>query len=245
MCTYDLTVNVDRTAVYGGASAKSRRAGNVPRPKTNAWYAVRVGELAEEGLRPPTIAKRLEQEARDAGRHDSPSERTVRRLFEVHAALAPAVKIEQELLRWPASFGTDRLPWEAARDALDLLQFRDGAGLAPPTVGQARWFWRLRLARPSLPLEEANSTSWTLAAAEYLEQAGFKLKGPTGLDLYLAYEPWASHDHDRAYQTSVQRRPGTTLNLTFSIMGTTEELNAASAVMRSYTAGLQRPRGRK
>lgn len=217
----------------------------MPRPKTNAWYAVRVAALAEEGHKPPKIAEFLAEQARAAGRNDSPSERTVRRLFDEHNALPEHVRIEQGLLRWPESFAAGRLPWDAARAALELLRFRDQAGFAQPTTRQAKWFWRLRLASPSLPIQEGNSTSWTLATAEYLEHAGFKVQGPSGLDLYLAYEPWASADQDASYETSVQRQTSRVLNLTFNIMGTTEELNAASDLMRSYTAALHRPRGRK
>jgi hypothetical protein len=203
-----------------------------------------VATLAEEdGARPPAIAEQLRVEAAAAQRNDSPSERTVRRLYDQHLALPEHVRREQGRLRWPRSFAIGALPWEASRAALDLLKFCDESGLAHPTARQAKWFWRLRLASPEIPTQEAQTASFTLAVDEYLSMAGIASLQNTSLEWRLAYEPWAGLNQKEAFERVCERHPERRQAFGFSITGTREELNAVSSRTRSFVAGTNTARG--
>lgn len=162
--------------------------GHVPRPKTDAHYAVRVESLAAEGQRPPTIAKVIEREARKAGRTDWPSERTVRRLYEAWKQRPEEERREAEQCRWPQSMLAGALPWEASAAVLELLRFRDERGLERPTVRVAQWFYRLRLAtRDYYPTEVVAVVAESLAFSEYSRVRFGSTIEMTDLDLLLAY----------------------------------------------------------
>src|SRR5215831_2487310 len=168
----------------------------MPRPKTDPRYAERVAALAEqEGLKVREITLRIDAEAQRDNRTDAPSERTVRRLYDDWRDLDPEIKREHALLRWPGSFTDGTLPWEAARAALDQLRYREETGRVPPTAREAKWFWRLKQASPSLPDELANFTATELAMAEYLRIAGFSTEVHIGVQWQLAYQPWLDQEH--------------------------------------------------
>jgi len=163
----------------------------------------------------------------------------VSRHYEAWLALPEHVRTEQSLLAWPASFADGRLPWEAAQAALDLLRHRDGRGLPRPSTRQAKWFWRLRLASPDLPVEDASTAAASLAGAEYLKLAGFAAQEPTGLEWWLSAAPWTSAEAQAHYDAACQREPDRVVDFTFRVTGTADEINAASARLRSQSMAAQ------
>ena len=93
--------------------------------------------------------------------------------------------------RWPDSMGTELLPWEAGRAALDLLRFRDEQGLERPTVGEASWFWRLRQAAPTIPVEEGDLLAGWLAGADVLRALDRQaVSAIHDLEQRLTHERW-------------------------------------------------------
>lgn len=138
------------------------------RSPIDRFYLRRLADLAEAGCNCSQIARQLEQEAKEAGRADWPSYRTVARYVKAIAALPPAERRQQQPYRWPAAHEDGTLPWEAAPAALELARyFRQRAPKMAPSTRHAKWFWRLRLAAPTAPVDALARWSWLLASAEY------------------------------------------------------------------------------
>jgi hypothetical protein len=178
----------------------------MPRPKTDEQYRLRVATLAEEGWRPGPIFREIERGAQEDGRADYPSDRTVRRLYEEWMALPESHRRQQARFRWPASMEEGTLPWEASRSALDLVRYCDDRGLDPPTVAEARWFWRLQVAAPAQPQDESVRFAKKLAFIEYARTANLRADiSLPDLEWQLAYEPWKDEDHANAYSQAATR----------------------------------------
>lgn len=180
------------------------------RPRTDAWYVRQVGPLVEEGLGAPQIAARLEARAREARRKDVPSPRTVARLVKEYRDLPEEVRREQRRFRWPESMQAGALPWEAGQAALELLRFCDQAGAERPTCRHVKWFWRLRLAAPTLPTPDAARFATVLAYDEYGQASGDGGSAEVpGLDYLLAYVPWQGPEARAAYELAAKRAGAT------------------------------------
>jgi hypothetical protein len=178
------------------------------RPKTAARYVERVGVLTEEGLKPLEIFKLLENEAThdEPKRGDYPSERTVRRLVTAHKELPLEEQRQQALFTWPAGIEKGALPWEAGQAALELLRYLDHWGRGRPTVRIVKWFYRLRLAAPTYPIDRAFADAAFLAYDEFADASGTRPRvGLPGLEWRLAYQPWASPENDREHDQAAER----------------------------------------
>jgi hypothetical protein len=170
----------------------------MPMPKTDQWYVLRIHQYVATGLKAPTIHKRLVKDGEKAGRSDWPSLRTVHRYCDEYEKLPESVKAEQARFRWPETMRWGLLPWEASQAALELLalQHRYDQALTEkdpaipprgrPTVRDAKWFWRLSLAAPTLPRESALRLAKELAAIEYATE----LAKADHRDLSVNLEPW-------------------------------------------------------
>jgi hypothetical protein len=185
----------------------------MPRPRVDKRYVEQVGALAEEGKRPPEIARLIRADAQLARRNDAPSERSVRRLYDAHVGKSPEERRESAFFRWPKSMLNGFVPWEASRVALDLLRLYDtqanasdawliSNGVLPvrrdrspatiwarPTNRTVRWVWRVTLAAPSLSLDQALRLAALVESADALSSEEFDV--PTE-ELALAY----ALDHD-------------------------------------------------
>jgi hypothetical protein len=160
------------------------------RPRTDAWYRAQVATLAAEGHKGPSIIRLIQEDAELHKRDDLPSDRKIYELLQEWRNLPAEERSQQGLFRWPDAMINDSLPWEAGRAGLDLLRWHDRLGVRRPTIRHVKWFWRLTLAAPGIPLPEANYVSAALAANEYLENTGSNQLQIADLDRRLAYQPW-------------------------------------------------------
>jgi hypothetical protein len=161
----------------------------MPQRPVDDWYVEHIARDAGTGYNAAAIYDRLRVAARAAGRKDSPpAEKTIKRYI---AKLGlPGVPTLRPF-RWPDSMGTELLPWEAGRAALDLLRFRDEQGLERPTVGEASWFWRLRQAAPTIPVEEGDLLAGWLAGADVLRALDRQaVSAIHDLEQRLTHERW-------------------------------------------------------
>ncbi len=94
-----------------------------------------------------------------------PSPRTIGRIRKEFLALPLEVQAGYKLVRWPDSFGSPDLPWEAASDVLELIRsYPDGDYRC--TVRLAWWFWRVTLAAPALDFVMRRTMATVLAERE-------------------------------------------------------------------------------
>ncbi|MBI4491736.1 MAG: hypothetical protein HY690_02970 [Chloroflexi bacterium] len=185
----------------------------------------------------------LEAEGIRLGRNDYPSKRSLNRIRDDFHRLPEPQQREYGQVRWPDSFGRGDLPWEAGRAALDLLRFHDEQGLDRPTVRHVRWFWRVGMAAPGIPTQDADRLSEHLATAEFLAVANLGTTEVQGLEWLLAYQPWRSDDDAAAYQRlaarqDVPRYP--TLVATSVLDGTPEALRSFYQALLGPTSGQER-----
>ena len=177
----------------------------MPRPKTDPYWVQQLWTLAADGCKPAKISRELARIARQEGSEGCPSYTTVRRLYEDWERQPEAARRLQAHFHWPASMQEGTLPWEAGRAALDLLRYRDERGLERPTVSEARWFWRLRLAAPTLPDEDADHFARQLALSQYLRVAKLGETACADLEWRLAYQPWTDDTRAGSYQNAAER----------------------------------------
>jgi hypothetical protein len=138
----------------------------MPQRPVDDWYVRRIARHAGAGYKAPTIYKKLQAEARAEGRKDSPpSAKTINNYID---KLGLSGEPTLRAFAWPASMGSDLLPWEAGAAALELVRYRRERGHEPPTVGEAAWFWRVRCAAPGIPVESGNSLAISLALKDAL-----------------------------------------------------------------------------
>src|SRR5205823_1337322 len=146
------------------------RIATVPREKTDQYWVQRVWALAsEDGMRSPAIYRAVMAEGERQKRNDYPSERQIRRLLADYRALPEHERREHAYFTWPDTMLTGALPWEASRAVLDLVQWRMDQERDQPTVRLAKWFWRLRLAVPSIPVDAGEWLAEHLAAGESIK----------------------------------------------------------------------------
>ena len=155
------------------------------RPKTDIRYQNLVSELAERGLKPPAITEAIERIAAEMEWGvDPPSLRTVRRIYQAHMGSDDEQRQQFEPFRWPDSVLAAGLPWDASPVVFEVLQDWN----KPPTVGFVKWYWRVHVAAPDLPLPDK---TW---AAKFLNDreidAEFKRVQLRAIETYLARAPW-------------------------------------------------------
>ena len=122
--------------------AKHAKSG---RPKIREFWVKEIAKLMHvEGLTSPIeIFRRLEAFAEKHDLDDLPSERTVnRRIADLRG---DALDRRGGPFHWPESMGDKEyeVPWEAARDALDLVRWYLERNYRRPTVRVVRWYWRV------------------------------------------------------------------------------------------------------
>ena len=115
------------------------------RRKIRAFWVEYIAQLMHvEGLTSPIeIFRRLEAYAEKHDLDDLPSERTTNRRIADLRGDAPDLRNER--FAWPDSMGQEEheLPWEAARDALDLLRWYLERNYRRPTVRIVQWYARV------------------------------------------------------------------------------------------------------
>jgi hypothetical protein len=142
------------------------------------WGAPRIaGELSRLAA---SVAADVTR-ARNAGepvprelalRGDPPSERWVSQFLRLEWPNIPDNERRQyTLAKWPDSFTSGALPWEASATTLELLRERQRrAELRPddsrPLVRVAKWFHRVSLAAPDLEFELREVLAFISAAHE-------------------------------------------------------------------------------
>lgn len=183
----------------------------MPRPKASASQHGRAYELYQEKLGPTAIFDKLCEE------FENPvSARTV------SAWLGGFRNLAKELTDLDAPFEYHRmdefgLPWEAGGYLMemwawakefwaDLAEKLGDAEPPPPTVRQARWWWRVHLLVP----EESRFDVYIWAQAflwrEMLHDVLDETADMTGLSAYLAYRPWASAEQRITYGQAVGQK---------------------------------------
>ena len=115
------------------------------RLKIREFWVEYIAQLMHvEGLTSPIqIFRRLKDYAKKHDLDDFPSERTVNRRIADLRGDAPDLRNER--FAWPDSMGQEEheLPWEAARDALDLLRWYLERNYRRPTVRIVQWYARV------------------------------------------------------------------------------------------------------
>ena len=144
-CQADL-IGRDRTMPY--YSPDDAKPG---RRKIRGFWVEYIAQLMHvEGLTSPIeIFRRLTDYAKKHDLDDFPSERTVNRRIAENRRIADlrddAPDLRNERFAWPDSMGQEehQVPWEAARDALDLLRWYLERNYRRPTVRVVQWYWRI------------------------------------------------------------------------------------------------------
>lgn len=109
----------------------------------------------------------------ELGRTDSPSKRSVRRIYQEFMGKPDLERRQYNLFRWPQAMQSEDLPWEATRPLLDLLRYLNDQGLERPTIHLAKWYHRVCLATP----DDYRSTDMSELIARRLHLAGYLAAG--------------------------------------------------------------------
>jgi len=168
------------------------------RPPTDRYWKNRTRSLlAEDPARSAaSIARQLEREARDLGRDDWPSPRTVQRIKNDK----DWDRLALERVSWPDAMERGLLPWEASRVLLDLIALR---GSTRPTVLEARWAWWFHQAAPELSGRALSELARRVWEAECLN--GTVATELRRREWWLAYRPWRSWEATREYAAGMRR----------------------------------------
>lgn len=166
----EITLKASFSKPKGQSVAEDRR--RLGRRPIDRYWIERMKALCAGEPRPTNrdIAEELRAVGLRLGRNDYPSERTIPALKKrFYDPLPEGKKREYTLARWPESFITDDLPWEASATILELLQLYLAEGEQHrPTVRAARWFWHVTQAMPRAPATERSAIAWVLTANELL-----------------------------------------------------------------------------
>lgn len=130
------------------------------------------------------IARQVAEQAKASERTDYPRDRRVREIVAGIRGAEEEVKQPYRYLRWPDSFESGALPWEAAPGLLAEVQYRRRWGGAPapmgelqyrramdevrPRVGWAQWWWIIRRSAPSMDDELVRDAANQLASMAVL-----------------------------------------------------------------------------
>jgi hypothetical protein len=152
----------------------------MPRRPIHRFWQDRIKELTENfpGISAEAVEATLRQNtaaARRAGASDAvPTPRTIARYIRAFKPQPEQDRLAYRYASWPESMESVFLPWEASRPLLDLLYERlknykgspEAAMYTLPTNLEARWFWRLTLAAPTLPIEQRANMAKQIADTE-------------------------------------------------------------------------------
>lgn len=145
-----------------------------------------------------SIAKlyvKVTEKAERDGRQDYPSERTLTRWRKEFAGLPEEARTAYRLVFYPETFLQGLLPWESAARIIELLQ-----AVPRPSLQIGRWYWRVTLAAPKLPVETRHVLAANLAHAERWGDALV----PRAAEALLVYAPWRSRESAHAYRQAVE-----------------------------------------
>jgi hypothetical protein len=195
-------------ATFSGSEAsKIDQQAEMPRPRYSR-YDVMIAKLAAESTSAAEVARTFAQLAAGEGWQDIPSERTVRRRALEFQKRLPRLGTPAQNWRfsWPDSMLSVTLPWEASRAALDLLKYRDEHGLDLPTNREAKFFWHIRQASPTIDDAHASTRAALLAVVEFfMEVDRTAVVQLDWLMWALAYQPWLSPEGAAAYERATFR----------------------------------------
>ena len=196
------------------------------RPKIREFWVEYIAQLMNvEGLTSPIeIFRRLEAYAEKHDLSDVPSERTVNR--RIADFRGDTQDLSNERFAWPESMGEKdyEVPWEAARDSLDLLRWYLERNYRRPTVRVVRWYWRVCQASggrqaAGILRNEAQLVSGTddetihkrlrlatqLALGEVMQRTSPQQPSYfRSVELELAFEPERSREDKVAHETALQ-----------------------------------------
>ena len=134
----------------------------------------------------------------------APTLRTVQRWQTEFNRLADDQRDAYRFVRWPESFESDTLPWEASRAVLELLRLHVEWNWDPPTVRKARWFIRLFQAAPAAPLAWRQEVAGNVASWEARGQVDPQWLRV--LELALLFGAWPGGENPVAYVAAAQDR---------------------------------------
>lgn len=129
------------------------------RPLTDErWKQWAFDELGiNDRLKAPALTRILEMKGSDA-----PSERTVRRWIAEWHELGADRRLQYQLVYWPETFERNALPWEAVADTFVLWRVMGQR----PTVRLAKWWWRVGLSLPGIPMNVVFELAGLMASYE-------------------------------------------------------------------------------
>jgi hypothetical protein len=177
----------------------------MPAPKHKHDEFIRLAIAhAEPGATVEEIYGQLEQTLRSFGIPDEefPSESTVSRR---RRGIDAKELQELQVVKWPESFGSPGLPWEAAQAYFELLrEYNRRASIEAaggettsveifdnrqPLIAVTRWAWRLSIAAPTAPARERWSLAIKMATAEMLTPREMA-KTARAVETYLTWGLW-------------------------------------------------------
>src|SRR5919106_1050477 len=184
----------------------------MPRPKANPEQHLRAYRLWRDGKGHIEIVRTLE------GEFDSPvSERTVSEWIKGFKSLNPETVDLDSPFEWQCLEGYG-LPWKASAYILELWRLNiegnliayeiilaDGSIRTPesgPTARQARWWWRIHKALPTLGFSEVNILADDFVLRELNHEILAMPLNLVDLQAFMAYRPWQGLPEDVArYET--------------------------------------------
>ena len=93
----------------------------------------------------------------------APAERTIEKYLALYDQLPLEERESYKSLRWPGTMLDDALPWDASPHVLELLT----ADLPErPSLGEARWFYRVSLAALTVPFAKRWEIAQSIALAD-------------------------------------------------------------------------------
>jgi len=177
----------------------------LPAPKVAQHWRDKVFTLVAEqpNLSAASIEAKLHEQANVEGiEEEPPSARTIGRIREEFSRLSEAQQGEYAYARWPESFQSGALPWEAGRLVLDLMAELRRLSQPRPLLRHAKWYWRITQVAPDLGI----MYRWRIANhAAVLETQG-KLAQPEDtrrIEWWLAFRPWSGREPTFAHQHEV------------------------------------------
>jgi len=184
----------------------------MPKKLDLRWEAIIMHVMADH---PEYGGGRLTDRVQELGKaqgieQEAPVQRTIE-------ARLRSSKIDKELqqslaslrrVRFPHSFGTPDLPWEAAGPVMDFMVIFEDIQRGPederfgvlmneeprPTTRAAKWYWRLYLAAPTAPPELLGLMACKQAFAEVTRQEKFKYLYQCEVEDWLLFGPWQQID---------------------------------------------------
>lgn len=177
------------------------------RPRIDVFWQRLIETYASEGYGPKAIERMLDEEARERGRDDCPSERTIGRVIKAWKQRPETERHEEALFRWPEAMELGDLPWEAGEAALEFLRWWEVWRMPRrPTVRDVRWYYRVRLAVPQQPQMVIVSLAIAMASGEHAARMGAPAIQILDLDRALAFASEESPMDDKAAPYSDTRR---------------------------------------